>query len=340
MAEQFGTFTDGKMTITSTTQTSEQMKETMKAPETAQEPAGDDEPSDSPIAAPEHTAELEKPVEQPKKGNNGWKANQERMLEATRKESEAKKEAARIKSERDEIERRYQETQAKLERLRKPKDPEKAPEKKADGRPKEDDFDNYDEYVEALADWKYEQRKKADQEASKREESEKTQKETFLAFQKRIKDAVDADPTLNDRVSDDVLALLPGQVDPKTLSPALREVGKFLTTAPDVVKWLEHLTANQNLLQELAVLHPAPFWMKMQEIKSEIAAKGSGAATTATTPEPPKRAHAPVRPVTSGATSVAEPLTLPDASLSPREWGKQRERLEEQRAKAARLAER
>ena len=145
MSAPYANFEVKDFSVESNTRTAEQLADDFKKPGEAvaapEAPAAapvttqDDSEGDEPEITPSAPEKIGKP-------RHDMKA---RMLEATRKESEAKKRA-------DEIERRANQLEAELRRIKEgqtspdPKpEPPKAP--KADGRPKLDDFDSLEDHA-------------------------------------------------------------------------------------------------------------------------------------------------------------------------------------------------
>lgn len=328
--------TDG-FTITSTSATSEQLAEQFKpsdkpeTPETAPETVQADpvtsvtsEPGEGKEAAP---APAEKPLGKPK---NDPRA---RVEQATRQAAEAKR-------QRDEIERRAVAAEQELERLRAglPKEskpePAKVETKAPDGKPKADDFETYDEYVEALTDWKAEQRDKTVKESAHREALLSHQQSLFNSFQERIQKAIEADPTIDEKIHPDIVAMVPnGPVDFSKRMSNDDLIGVHFIAEEKGLDMMRHLSEYPDVLQRLRGLSQPQLLVELGRIDARL-----GSVTTAPDPKPISisRANPPVRPVTAVAPSGDDPMTLPDASLSAVEWGRRREALEERRRKANR----
>ena len=148
----FGTAESDGFTVISNTRTSEQVAEDIKepvktAPVASPEPQGDgagDDEGDTPTPEAEAAKAKHRAAEK--------HDPRARMLEATRQASEAKK-------ERDEARFELERLKAERPQVR----PEPAPKQaESSDKPSDDDpkFTTYGEYVEALADWKLEQKEK------------------------------------------------------------------------------------------------------------------------------------------------------------------------------------
>jgi hypothetical protein len=250
---------------------------------------------------------------------------------------QATRQAAEAKRERDEIERRALAAEAELERLRgnQPKEAAKEPAKAevSDGRPKPDSFENYDDYIEALTDWKLEQRETSQKQQRERQLMAEHQSTMFKAFQSKIEAAIQADPTIDEHISPDVVALVPaGPVD---LTKKLSNddlIGIHFIAEEKGLDMMRHLSDNPDVLQRLRGLSQGSLLIELGRIDARL-----GSASTAPEQRPTiSRARPPVRPVTAAPPSADDPLALPDASLNAVEWGRKREALEERRRKAGR----
>lgn len=318
--------TDG-FTITSTSATSEQLAEQFKPAETL-ETAPD--PAAAPVEPPEAGEGQETAPAAPEGPVKGRHKNPiARVTDATYK-------LAKAKAERDEIERRAVAAEQELEKLRAglPKtDSPKVETKAPDGKPKADDFETYDEYVEALTDWKAEQRDSTAKESARREAVLSHQQTLFNSFQERIQKAIEADPTIDEKILPDIVAMVPnGPVDFSKRMSNDDLIGVHFISEEKGLDMMRHLSEHPDVLQRLRGLSQPQLLVELGRIDARLSS-----ATTATEPKPTiSRANPPVRPVTAVAPSGDDPMTLPDASLSAVEWGRRREALEERRRKAGR----
>lgn len=142
--------------------TSDPEKKTGKEPEEEEKttPADDEKKADK-----EKSGDGETPPEPPEdEGKKKKDPVQERINKITRKRYEAERERDYYKAE--------------LERLKaEAQKPKEAPAETTSEKPKEEDFENYSDFVEALADWKAEQ-KAAQIERKLKEEREQAQKQS------------------------------------------------------------------------------------------------------------------------------------------------------------------
>jgi hypothetical protein len=321
------------LTISSTSQTEEQLKEAFKAPE---------KPEPEPQADGDGGEEGES--QDGKEGKNKWSRHSatERVKQATREAKDARERlaAAEAKAQRlDEIERRAVAAEAELARLRGAAVPEKAeakPEPKSDDQePKEDDFEDYGAYVKAQARWEARQEFKSQteksREESKREGMIQHQVKMFETFQERIKAAITADPTLDQKIKPELIAMLPqGPVDLSKRLTNDQLIGLHFIREERGLDIMAYLSDNPDVLQRLSTLDHGSLMVELGRIEGRLGA----APSTATARPGISRANPPVRPVTAVAPSG-------DADeLDPKDdfevYAKKRMRQLEREAKAAR----
>lgn len=298
MSENTFTSADG-FEVTSSSETAAEIKEALGTP--AQEPEKAPEP---PAAVPqadgdgegeEHAPEEPKPAEEKKADHRGKPKYDPtaRVMQATRQAAEAKK-------ERDEIQRRFDEAQSELEKLRGGKQVAEPAKAAPEGKPKADDFETYEEYTEALTDWKIEQRETAREQAKMDEAFAKTVKERVNSFQERIASHLQANPDFWDKVSPDVVSLRPlSTMAPNEPKGALNALAEHFITSEHGPALMMYFTDHPDEIQRFSALHPITFGVELGKIEV-----GLGAASTATVPKSQaSKARPPVRPVTGSPTT-------------------------------------
>lgn len=127
------------------------------------------EPETAPATEPEVQQEGEPEGEQVPEGV------QKRIDKAVRKQREA--------------ERRAEAAETELQRLRTPETKPAEKPAPAEGKPKVSDFADYDEYVEALAEWKTDQRLAADKSKEQTAKAAESHRNAAAAFGERVKEA-------------------------------------------------------------------------------------------------------------------------------------------------------
>ena len=274
-------------------------KQPEQAPEKPETEAKADEAGDEPETAPEVK-------EEPKKKGTPIRPDAPRRNPIARVE-QATHEASVAKQQRDEIWRRYEEAQAELAKLRGTAKPDDTPKPVIEGKPKVDDFESYDEYTEALTDWKIEQREKQAAEARQAAEYEKSVNDRVKTFQERIGQHLQSNPDFWEKVSPDVVQLRPLS----TLTDAERQQASPLNALAEHFIRSEHgpalmmyFTEHPDEIQRVATLHPSTFWVELGRIEGRL-----NAASTATAPQSTaSKARPPVRPVTGSPTTDSDEI--------------------------------
>lgn len=345
--------TVGEYTVTSNTETSEQITESLAEPEDKKEPeegksaseigkkGGEataaikrakareaakeakaeevpepDEPEPEPeeeTAAEEDDKPLGKPRHDPKA----------RMLEATRKEAEAKREAKAARERADALER-------EIQTLRAPKQEAPKPTEQPVGKPKLDDYPTYDEWVEALADWKADQKfkerdEKAQHEAILNDYKGKIDSQLGEAFKAR-KEYEKVEPKWFDRVSEDVRAIVN---EPSFARDPLTPLGPQHVLSDEIIRagntgpaLTLYLSDHPEEMERILAL-PTP-----QEVQVEmrILAKSMKTEAPGKKQIEVSKARPPVRPV-AGTTRIADDAPDSEAPYDAhRDYWNKRER--------------
>ena len=246
-----------------------------------------------PEAKEDKAEEHEKAEEKPEKKGDPRHDPKARMLEATRKEAEAKRALAAEREARTALEARLE----ALERTGKPA-PAEQPKRDPDAKPTPDGFESYEEYLDARDAYN---RKTWETESSRRSQAEATQR--AVDEQKRKFSEVTV-PNL-EKYSEEVLSLQTEFQIPEGAKPSgANWVANELFFSPESAPTLMlHLTEHPEELQRLAALtSPRAVSREMAKMEARLEA-----ATTATSPEREvvSRAAPPVRPVT-GKPYVSE----------------------------------
>lgn len=198
-------------------------------------------------------------------------------------------------------------------------DPKIDPKKAADdGKPDPAKFDTHAEYVEALTDWKLDQR-------DKKEEAKKLQAK-FQEVVKTHAERIDAFKEKHDDF-DDVLKNLKNVPN----SPAVREI---VTTSENGPEILYELAKNPAEAKRIALLPPLAAAREIGKIETRLASESSAEKKTET--KRVSSAPKPIAPVGGGGKASAPPKTLEEAAgRSYAEYKKIREeQLKKQRRRA------
>lgn len=165
-------------------------------------------------------------------------------------------------------------------------------------KPKVDDFNTYEEYVESLADWKAEQKYRdlsaKENETAEQEVQQAQLQERFDAHVKRVEAAREKYTDY-----DQVVESIEAENDELPEGVALTIVE--LENGPDVAY---HLAKNPEILSKLREMSS---YRAIAEI-GKIADKLAGTAEPKEPPKPKSAAPAPIKPVSTGATKSAVPL--------------------------------
>jgi hypothetical protein len=235
-----------------------------------------------------------------------------RMLEATRKESEAKRALADERRERERLAAEVRELRARVEA---PPAPAPSAGRGLPGRPKptEDEFDNYGDFVDARARYamqeEFETRSRAAEEQSQANARLQEIGSAVTAFRARLAEAKRADPEFADKLSPDLTNLQPTF----TLAPG-QSVGSHNIIADEIVSsehapdLMLHLTEHPDDLQRIAALsNSREIAREMAKLEARLDAATSGTSSRRET----SKAKPPVRPVT-GSPTTANPEDMDD----------------------------
>lgn len=189
-----------------------------------------------------------------------------------------------------------------------PKAEQKAVEIKVEaaGKPKSDSFKTHEEYVEALTDWKLEQREKANEQKAREAQVKTEFQKNADTFKSRIeefkKNADDFDELMND-----VTVAVP---------PYVQEI--FLTSENGPALMYE-LAKNPKELERISRLSPIPAAIEIGKLEAKLAKTSEKAESKETKTT---KAPEPVKPV--GAKGGSAKKSIDDPNLSQKEFEKLR----------------
>jgi fused signal recognition particle receptor len=256
-----------------------------------------------------------------------------RMLEATRKEAEAKREAAALASElaqlRGELESLRQSAKPKPER---PAPHAAAPDDDpADPKPRSENFEEYEDFVDARARWaaRQELSSKAKENAAKQaaQRGEEAKAQRFRTFAERWQKAAEANPEFVDRVKEsEVGNVRPVSAYPReewSALPAEEKARAFVAEeiiSSDVApRLLLHLSEHPEEFQRIASLPPHEVVRQIAILETRLNAAPAGTAQAEVS-----KAKPPIRPVMgSPHTATDEEPDDPDAYIA---WANARDR--------------
>lgn len=172
----------------------------------------------------------------------------------------------------------------------------------AGGKPSPDDYESHADYVDALTDWKIDQREKA-----KVEHEQKSKLQTEQ--QKLIQDHSARVESFKKKTADfdDVLS----EVDEIPVSPAVQEL---ILTSDNGPALMYELAKNPEEFERINKLSPLAAARELGRLESKLSAQASEEKK----PEPKKltKAPKPIDPVGTGKGSVAKSIDDPNLSFS------------------------
>lgn len=181
--------------------------------------------------------------------------------------------------------------------------PEKAEVKaQQDGKPDPEKFESHAEYVEALTDWKLEQREKAAAEKAKAEQAKTETQKLIESHNKRLADFVKSKPDFHEALE---------EVEDVKVSAALQEL---LVTSDLGPALMYELAKNRSELERISGLSPVAAARELGKIEAKLSAPS---------PEEPKpeikkttSAPKPIEPVGGSKGPVRKSIHDPDISFS------------------------
>lgn len=255
---------------------------------------------------PEEKAEA-KPEKEEDKPGNPRKDARARVMEATRAAAEARKarEAAEARAEALEARLARLEAEAKKLGLGAGDGPDKAVtgqdrSQAGNGKPTVDKYDTYEEFVEALADWKAEQReqKRARESEIQSEANRHADRigKTVQAFNERVLKAAEVDPNLMQRVRPELLELKPTfTLPPGTPAGPENDIAQAIVESENPGALLAHFSEHSEDYERLLRL-PDTFSV-VRAIGALEAKLESGQRPGNVIAEAVSKAKPPVRPI-------------------------------------------
>lgn len=279
--------------VSSSSETPEEIQASLEIGKESVETAPEEKPDETPEDKPE--------VEE---GRNKRARHDptERVRMATREAKEAKQRAETAIQEKDEIARRAEEYRQELEKMRVSATPRS---EDRSGKPKSTDFETYEEFTEALAEWKFNENVQKLQSQQRMEAIERETAHRFSSFEKKMKDHMDADPTYKDRISPNVLNLRPlSAMAPGEPRGPLNALAEHFLVSEVAPKLIEYFSEHEDELQRFSTLHPLRFGVELGKVEERL----SAGSFTAAAPVEMSKAKPPVRPVTGGPPIVDKDL--------------------------------
>ena len=259
------------------------------APVVTPDAVQDDAVDDSPISDP---GDEDQPAPGPKPDKRSLQARIDRAVAAQR---EAERRAAYVEQLL---------TQAR------PREPEPAP-KAAEPqytRPKPTEaeigekYPDYPAFIEALSDWKDEQREVVRSEQRHREQIAQRHEAHATQFSERIAKAEEADPAYWSKIDPAVANLKPSSVlGPGERPTALNAIADIIFDSEYATELMAHLRASD--LQRLSTLPPAQLFRAMGRLEADVMRSAAAPAGPAKGTPPISHAPPPIKPVGSSAAA-------------------------------------
>lgn len=196
---------------------------------------------------------------------------------------------------------------AKLDSKDKPAEKSDAPKGEANqaGKPDPDKFDTHAEYVEALTDWKLEQREKAAREKAEQDRI-KTEQETLIkSHTERVKAFTEKTKDFHEVLE---------QVDDVPVSPTVEHILLSSENGPEL---MYELAKNRADYERINKLSPVAAAREIGKIEAKIAASKS--ASSETKKQEPKKltqAPKPIAPVGGSKGTVEKSIDDPELSFA------------------------
>lgn len=265
MPEDFASYRAARLKAVSTTAEAAQ--------EEKDEPADGEKPPEN---APESGPEKDKAQEQAKPKPSGVEKRIAQLTKAWREE-----------------ERRREELERKLAEATSAKPAEKPEAGKAGGKPVPESFNSYDEYIEALTDWKLEQKEKARVEEATRAkaaEVETQRRRVAEAFEEKTNAAVAKYPDFVEALDADV-----------PMSEAMMQVMVLHSQGLDIAY---HLAKNPAEAARISELVPSAAARELEKIAASLNAPAGTETSKPTTkaPKPPSTVGGSAAPASRSIT--------------------------------------
>lgn len=174
-----------------------------------------------------------------------------------------------------------------------------------DQKPTEDEFDSHADYIEALTDWKVDQKLTKQKEADEKSKAKQSQSERATAWQGKVSNFQDSTPDFDEVMEN---------VEDVSLSQAATDAILDSDIGPNV---LYHIAKNPEIAEKLSEMKPIAAIKEIGRIESELSAPSKKEVKKQT------KAPAPLKTVKRGGKST---VNLNDPNLSQAEFEAVREK--------------
>jgi hypothetical protein len=177
------------------------------------------------------------------------------------------------------------------------------PKTEAEGKPDAGNFDTHAEYVEALTEWKIEQREKAREQQAQQSKLKDQQQQAVKSHQDRVKTFAESVKDFQDTLE---------QVDDVQVSPVVQELIISSENGPEL---MYELAKNREGFERINKLPPLAAARALGRIESKLASHDSQPEIKKTT-----KAPKPIGPVGTGGKGSGTSRNLDDPSISQAEY--------------------
>jgi hypothetical protein len=170
----------------------------------------------------------------------------------------------------------------------------------AESKPLAKDFDTHEDYVEALTDWKIEQKEKQSTEKAKLAEAQAEHQKRQAKFQENIQSFTKATPDFNDVLE---------EVEHIPLSQTLKDA---IVTSDDGARLIYELAKNPTEYERINSLHPAAALRAIGAFEAKLSSEPTKTKEIKTITKAP----APISAIAKGSAPLTKSLSDPNLPFS------------------------
>jgi hypothetical protein len=259
--------------------------------------------------APAKPAEPDEAEEETEEETDGEEKEGEEEPAKPKRTGGFQRKIERLVRENEYLARRFHElAQQQRQQPPPPQQPQQQP-AVADGRPRQDQFDSYDEYLDKLTDWKLEARLQQEHAAQQQRHQAAQQQERLTGWQQRVGQFKSEAPDFEDVLE---------SVDHINLTPVLQQAIMADALGP---KLAYELARRPEDFARIASLDPVGALTALGEFKARLEPAKTAAPSNGV--KPVSRAPNPIRPVGNGAGATS---TVPMDQMPLGDYIRARER--------------
>jgi hypothetical protein len=240
--------------------------------------------------APAKPAEPDEAEEETEEEGDGEEKEGEEEPAKPKRTGGFQRKIERLVRENEYLARRFHEL-AQQQRPQQPQPQQPQQQPVADGRPRQDQFDSYDEYLDKLTDWKLEARLQQEHAAQQQRQQAAQQQERLTGWQQRVGQFKSEAPDFEDVLE---------SVDHINLQPILQQAIMADALGP---KLAYELARKPEDFARIASLDPVGALTALGEFKARLEPAKTAAPSSGV--KPVSRAPNPIRPVGNGAGATS-----------------------------------